>query len=328
MCNYKVCVECGAILPKSKDFFFSHKHGKDGFENKCKECVKKRRRRRYKNVVYEIYCNLTNSYYIGQTIKPITERMSKHFSDAKSGRKQPLYEDIRTYGKDAFEYKILEETDTIEELDDLERYYIRKYLNEGKVLYNRELGGRKNIEIPQNVRREMSKSQGVKEFLVFDLDGFFLGEFQTISEANQELGYFNYSKYMDNTDLNSKDFLVFSKEKFNYDLLAKEVKAYRYLEDNVRYNEKTYHKGTRDISEDKNPMYGKHGEDNPNSKKVYIVKNGQIEEFKSASLASEKYGFQVRYYARGGSNHYYKKLNLYVYYEDKYVRDKDEESYD
>lgn len=28
MCSYKVCTECGAILPRSKEFFFSHKYGK------------------------------------------------------------------------------------------------------------------------------------------------------------------------------------------------------------------------------------------------------------------------------------------------------------
>lgn len=159
MCNYKVCAECGAILPKSKDFFFSHKHGKDGFENKCKECIKKRRRKRYKNIIYEIYCKEANIYYIGQTIKPITERISKHFSDAKRGRKQPLYEDMRMYDKQAFEYRVLEEVDKQEDLDDKEKYYIKKYLDEGKILYNREYGGRKNIEISEDTREEMSKAK-------------------------------------------------------------------------------------------------------------------------------------------------------------------------
>ena len=101
------------------------------------------------------------------------------------------------------------------------------------------------------------------------------------------------------------------------------------LEDNIRYDEGVYHKGTWDVRGKNNPMHGKRGKDNPNSKKVFIVKDGLVEEFESATLASEKYGFQVRYYARGGCNHYYKKLNLYVYYEDKWIRlDKDEESYD
>lgn len=232
MYNYKVCSKCGKILPKSKEFFFSQKLSKDGFESQCKECVKKRRRKRYRNVIYEIYCKETDMYYIGQTIKPLTERISKHFSDAKQGRKQPLYDDMRKYNRQLFEYRILKEVDNQEDLDENERYYIKKYLKEGKKIYNREYGGRKDIDISEDTRREMCKAKGTKEFLVFDSEGFFLGEFYSVSQANKELGYFNYNKYVDNTFLNSRDFIILSKENFNYDLLYREIKLYRYLEYN------------------------------------------------------------------------------------------------
>ena len=332
MYSYKVCSNCGKILPRTNEFFFKHKGGKDGLESQCKECVKKRRKKRYKNVIYEIYCEKTNIYYIGQTIKPITERISKHFSDAKRGRKQPMYEDMRKYERQTFSYKILEEVEKQEDLDDREKYYIKKYLDEGKALYNREYGGRKNIKVSEDTRREICKSKGTKEFLVFDSDGLFLGEFYSISQANKSLGYFDYNKYIDNTYLNSKDFIILSKENFNYDLLHKEVKAYRYLEDNIKYDEKTYHKGTWDVSGENNPMYGKHGKDNPNSKYVYVIKDNKIEGFESAAMAQDKYDCQVRYYARGNCNHYCKKLDIYIYYENllpkRWRFDKDEVSYE
>ena len=140
---------------------------------------------------------------------------------------------------------------------------------------------------------------------------------------------------MDNTYLNSKDYIVISKKNFTYDLLVNEIKAYTYLEDNIRYNEEIYYKGTHDVRGKKNPMYNKHGKDNPNSKRVYIIKDNKIiDVFESATQAQESYNFVVSAYARGECNHYYRKKDLYVYYENllpiifKTVRkDKDDESY-
>lgn len=45
MCSYKVCSNCGKILPRTNEFFFKHKGGKDGLESQCKECVKKEERK-------------------------------------------------------------------------------------------------------------------------------------------------------------------------------------------------------------------------------------------------------------------------------------------
>lgn len=61
------------------------------------------------------------------------------------------------------------------------------------------------------------------------------------------------------------------------------------------------------------------------------VRDGQVEVYNSSHEAEAQYNFQVRYYARGGSNHFYKKLNLFVYYEDIFHglnKNKDEESYE
>lgn len=318
MSNTKICTKCNKELPATNEYFFKHKLGKYGLESQCKKCVKMRRMKRYKNTIYEIYCIETNMYYIGQTIKPITERISKHFSDAKRGRKQPLYEDIRKYGKDKFKYKVLTEVNNENELDDMERYYISLYLEEGKSLYNRELGGKKNAKVCEETKILQAKQRGTKDFMVFDCEGLCLGEYYSFSQATDELGYFDFKKYLNNVQLNNKGFIVISEDKFTYNLLYNSVKAYRYLEDTFDYNvkEELPIKKEKDISGENNPMYGKKGCDNPNSKRVYIVKDDKIiNVFDSANEVQEKYDFQARAYARGTSGHYYKKLNLYVYYD-------------
>ena len=280
----KICTKCGRELPATSEYFFKQKLGRYGLESQCKECVKKRRRKRYMNVIYEIYCKKTDKYYIGQTIKPITERISKHFSDAKRGREQPLYEDMRKFGKEEFKYRILEKVENENMLDDKERFYIEEYLKEGKKLYNREFGGRKDITVSDETKKLMSS---ITDFLVFDVDGYCLGEFINCSQATQELGYFDFKKYIDNIQLNNKNYIIISKEKFSYDLLRNEIKAYRYLED------------TKDTS-----------------KSVYIVKNGEIVNyFESIKYANEEYNRLLSTYARGVSNHYCRQEDIYVYYE-------------
>lgn len=314
--EYKVCNKCHRILPATDEFYFKHKHGLYGVESTCKECVKKRRKLRYKNSIYEIYCKDTDTYYIGQTIKPITERISKHFSDAKRGRKQPLYEDIRKFGKDAFNYKILEIVDTKEKLDEREKYYISLYKSNGKKMYNREGGGHKGLIVHEETKRIQAKSRGTNEFIIFDSDGFLIGEFYSYNQAYKELGWFKYKYYLDNLELNDKNYIILSKENFSEELLYNEIKAYRYLEDIYcdSIKEKEI-KMPKSMKGENNPMYGKKGALNPNSKKVYVIKGDNIEIFESASEVSNKYKFQARAYARGVSNHYYKKLDMYIYYE-------------
>ena len=227
----KICTKCGKEFPLTKDFFFKNKGGKDGFESQCKACVKERRHKRYKNIIYEIYCKPTDKYYIGQTIKPISERISKHFSDAKRGRPQPLYIDMRKYDKNEFEYKILEEVHDKNKLDDRERYYISLYINNGKVLYNRELGGRKNITVLDETKHLQAKSRGTKEFIVFDYDGNELGQFKSITDARNYFGiYYEFGQLIDNIKLNTRDYIVISKENFTIDNLIKSIKEYRMLE--------------------------------------------------------------------------------------------------
>lgn len=77
--------------------------------------------------IYKITNQINGKIYIGQTRTSLTERMRKHFSDA---RNEPnvtgIDAAIKKYGAENFTAEQICECQDIE-LDDLERYYISKY---------------------------------------------------------------------------------------------------------------------------------------------------------------------------------------------------------
>ncbi|HPI82593.1 MAG TPA: GIY-YIG nuclease family protein [Candidatus Paceibacterota bacterium] len=90
-----------------------------------------------------IYCaeNLLNGKrYIGQTVKSLAKRKSRHHSEAFIfNKKGKFYDALRKYGWDNFSWHILENI-PVENLDERESYWIAKYrtLYEG---YNMTEGG-------------------------------------------------------------------------------------------------------------------------------------------------------------------------------------------
>lgn len=92
--------------------------------------------------IYKITNKINNKSYIGQTITPISERMRKHYSDARC---EPgitgIDAAIRKYGADNFDVQQLCECDN-EDLDYQEIYYIKKFdtYNNG---YNLTAGGQR-----------------------------------------------------------------------------------------------------------------------------------------------------------------------------------------
>ena len=208
--------------------------------------------KRYKNVIYELYCIETNTYYIGQTIKPLNDRISKHFSDAKRGRGQILYDDIRKYGRKSFTYKEIEEVSNREDLDDRERFWIDEYIKNGFSLYNNEFGGRKDIDVPYKTRIRMSKKKGTKPFLVFDMNKQLVGRFEKIIDANNKFG-----TYFRNKDLKIG---VYSNKHIGiYEENYSDNKLNQIL-DNLEFSKSGHIRKHYDRKGSNNPMYqkGKH----------------------------------------------------------------------
>jgi len=94
-------------------------------------------------IIYKATNKISQISYIGQTIKKLKYRKQDHKSAAKRNPKYYFHRAIRKYGWKNFEWKILEECDSKEELDEMEFHYIKQYdtYHNG---YNLTLGGEGN----------------------------------------------------------------------------------------------------------------------------------------------------------------------------------------
>lgn len=94
-----------------------------------------------------IYCytnKVNGKRYIGQTINP-DQRFNAHKSSAFNSKSQEynslIHQAFRKYGYENFIYEVLDEADTVEELNGLEVYYIAHYNTQVPNGYNIEAGG-------------------------------------------------------------------------------------------------------------------------------------------------------------------------------------------
>jgi group I intron endonuclease len=78
--------------------------------------------------IYRIYNKIINKTYVGKSID-IDSRKYQHFNDLINGvhNNSQLQKDYNEYGKQNFEFEILETVEDDNKLDYLEDYYIKKY---------------------------------------------------------------------------------------------------------------------------------------------------------------------------------------------------------
>ena len=91
-------------------------------------------------IIYMIENQINNKKYIGQTTKPLKERIKQHLQRCNKNVNLHLYNSIRKYGFENFKVTVLKDNIPVEELDRWECYFIGKYntFNEG---YNNTIGG-------------------------------------------------------------------------------------------------------------------------------------------------------------------------------------------
>jgi group I intron endonuclease len=92
--------------------------------------------------IYKITNNLNGKSYIGQTVQSMRRRKSEHLYRMANQpeRNHKLYMALRKYGMESFTWEVLESCQTVEELNEREKYYINAFntYNRG---YNMTEGG-------------------------------------------------------------------------------------------------------------------------------------------------------------------------------------------
>lgn len=93
-------------------------------------------------VIYKITNLINGKQYIGQTSKLyVNTRWCEHKNNARNGKKSYLYNAIRKYGEDNFEFKVLLSKIPIEKLDFYEQLWIKKLNTRSPNGYNLTDGG-------------------------------------------------------------------------------------------------------------------------------------------------------------------------------------------
>ena len=109
-------------------------------------------------VIYKITNIVNGKVYIGQTVQTNPKmRWYEHWAAAKSGHTQHLYKSMRKYGVDAFAWKIIDQAETIEVLNQLETKWISHYRGITKC-YNHRDGGDNSLHSNDSIEK-MRESQ-------------------------------------------------------------------------------------------------------------------------------------------------------------------------
>jgi group I intron endonuclease len=94
-----------------------------------------------KNIVYKITNKINNKIYIGCTTQGLEDRKKEHYGRCFNvGRKSKLCDSMKKHGFDNFEFEIIKECKTPEEMFLNEIYYIGFY-NSKETGYNLTIGG-------------------------------------------------------------------------------------------------------------------------------------------------------------------------------------------
>lgn len=92
--------------------------------------------------IYRAVLKSDGRSYIGQTIRPLSQRMSAHLRDAKNGSHYLFHQAIREHGSDAFEWIVLAEGLDEEELQSAEKFFVAFWRsNEPQHGFNMTAGG-------------------------------------------------------------------------------------------------------------------------------------------------------------------------------------------
>jgi len=104
--------------------------------------------------IYRIVNNVNGKMYVGQTLDSFHRRYISHKYDCSHNmRRNKLYNSMRKYGWDNFSFEILDFCDNPDRIDDLERFYIKRFdtIQNG---FNLDSGGNQNKHHSEETKRK------------------------------------------------------------------------------------------------------------------------------------------------------------------------------
>lgn len=119
-------------------------------------------------IIYVATNTVNGKKYVGQTIKGLELRKKQHinssFNERQCGYNYAFHVAIRKHGKESFEWVVVDEAYTKEELDEKEIFYIAKFqsmLTQNG--YNSTIGGSVPIQTPETRKKISEKIKGKKK---------------------------------------------------------------------------------------------------------------------------------------------------------------------
>jgi len=111
-------------------------------------------------IVYMVTNKADGKSYIGQTIRDLYIRKYNHIQEAKRSNFY-FHQSLIKYGQENFDWKILVECDSKEELDEMEFHYIKQYNTFRPGGYNLTYGGDGcvGMKISEETRQKQSKAR-------------------------------------------------------------------------------------------------------------------------------------------------------------------------
>jgi len=116
-------------------------------------------------VIYCVINIMNNKKYIGQTTRSFEKRKQEHLASYPSKKNCALHLAIKKYGEQNFIWQIIDTADTLKELNEKEKHYIKQYNTYNCNGYNSTTGG-----------QDKGRNCKGKAIKLYDIDGNFIIE--------------------------------------------------------------------------------------------------------------------------------------------------------